>query len=119
MFGLIYTIGSLLAAGVSGLKCSYETSEGKQRGIERLERGENPFRVYYDYQGRCRDLDSGQPVSVRTFDSFSIGITIMSGYQFCKDGDKVVVTSPGGHVLRRIPADDPQLKRLHDLYFGK
>ena len=64
MFGLFYTLAQTLHLIGSGVKVDYEEHLARDRGKERLAKGENNMNVWIDRFGQYRDLDTDE---VRVF----------------------------------------------------
>ena len=87
MFGIIYGLITLFGSGYEHLRRHKATRDGEKRGIELALKGKNRTMVYYDWQGRERDLYTGQKVVVQ----------LSNGHE--------IVKVPGGKVLRDITAE--------------
>ncbi len=75
MLGLLIAFAGFGAAAVSGFKGYMDDLDGQIRGQQREANGENPWGVYYDGHGRCRDLRTNQPRNIDH--DYRTGDTIM------------------------------------------
>lgn len=77
MVGLLIAVIGVGAAAVSGIKGYMENIDARYRGEQRCKNSENPWNIYYDRKGYCRDLRTDE-IRFVDHDPYT-GDTIMKG----------------------------------------